>query len=127
VAPDPLQEYIEGWRRHDIGAVLSTLTPDCVVVECYGPTYRGRTRVQEWMQAWLGAGGRVDDWTITSSGAAPDLAVAEWVFTCTYGGDTATFEGASVARIEDGRISYLREYATTADRYDWTGTWRESG
>jgi len=30
-----------------------------------------------------------------------------------------------VARLEDGRISYLREYATTAPLYDWTGTWPE--
>jgi hypothetical protein len=37
----------------------------------------------------------------------------------------ATFEGASVARLRGDKISYLREYATTAPLYDWTGTWRE--
>lgn len=30
----------------------------------------------------------------------------------------------ALARLADGRISYLREYATTAPLYDWTGTWR---
>ena len=30
-----LEAYIDGWRRHDIAAVLETLTNDCVVIECY--------------------------------------------------------------------------------------------
>lgn len=119
-----LQTYIDGWRRHDIPAVLATLTDDCVVIESYGPIYRGRARVEQWMTTWL-AIGSVDGWEITSSGAAADLLVAEWVFSCTYRGSAATFDGATVARLRDGRIAYLREYATTAELYDWTGTWRE--
>ena len=122
---DPLRDYIDGWRSHDIPAVLATLTSDCVVVECHGAVYRGRAQVEEWMRAWFGAGGRVDDWTITGSGLAGDRAVAEWSFTCTWGGETSTFEGASVARLHEGRIDHLREYATTGALYDWTGTWRE--
>lgn len=35
------------------------------------------------------------------------------------------FDGATVARLDQGRIAYLREYATTAPLYDWTGAWRD--
>ena len=57
-----LHTYIDAWRRHDVGAVLTTLTDDCVVIESYGPVYRGRPRVEQWMNAWFAAGGRVDAW-----------------------------------------------------------------
>ncbi|WP_394814506.1 YybH family protein [Streptomyces chisholmiae] len=53
---------MDAWRRHDTAAVLATLTDDCVITECYGPVYRGRRRVEEWMRAWFGAGRPVDGW-----------------------------------------------------------------
>ncbi len=120
-----LDDYIDGWRRHDIPAVLETLADDCVVIEGYGPVYRGRARVGQWMETWLAAGGAVLDWEMANSEAAGDLLVAEWTFTCRWHGAVATFEGATVARRRGDRIGYLREYATTADLYEWTGTWRD--
>ena len=57
--------------------------------------------------------------------AAGDILIAEWLFACIWRGKPGTFEGASVARLTGGKISYLREYATTAPLYDWMGTWRE--
>jgi hypothetical protein len=122
--PDQLHAYIDGWRRHNISAVLATVAEDCVITECYGPVYRGRARVRQWMEAWFAAGGMVLDWQVTSSGTAGDLLAAEWAFTCIWGGVTSTFEGATVARLRADEIVYLREYATSAELYDWTGTWR---
>ena len=107
-----LRAYIDGWRRHDIPAVLATLTDDCVVIEFYGPVYRGKQRVEEWMNAWFDLGGSVDGWEITSEVVADATLVAEWHFECTWKGDVGAFDGSTVARLEDGRISYLREYAT---------------
>ena len=120
-----LTDYIDAWRRHDVAGVLATLADDCVIIECYGPVYRGKRRVEQWMRAWFDAGGSVDDWQITAQAAAGDVLIAEWLFSCTWRGKAATFEGASVARLNGERIAYLREYATTAPLYDWTGTWRE--
>lgn len=125
VGPDLLHDYIDGWRRHDIPAVLSTLADDCVVIESYGPVYRGLERVEQWMTSWFAAGGRVHDWRITSSGSTGDLIVAEWEFTCTWQHEVSSFPGMTVARPQGGRIAYLREYATTAGLYDWTGIWRD--
>jgi len=98
---------------------------DCVVIECYGPVYHGRGRVEQWMHAWFGAGGTVDDWKIISQAAAGDTLTAEWIFSCTSEGKAATFEGATIARLDGEKIAYLREYATSAPLYDWTGTWRD--
>lgn len=120
-----LRDYIEAWARHDIPGVLGTLADDCEVIECYGPVYRGRDRVEQWMHAWFEGGGTVVGWTITSEAAAGDTLTAEWTFTCISGGSTETFDGATVARVRDGRLACLREYRTTAALYDWDGAWRE--
>jgi ketosteroid isomerase-like protein len=121
---EQLRKYIDGWRRHDVPAVLDTLTEDCVIIESYGPVYRGRKCVEDWMNAWFAAGGTVDGWEITSEASDGSVLVTEWHFECTWEGKPGAFDGSTVARLEDGRISYLREYATTAPLYDWTGTWR---
>jgi ketosteroid isomerase-like protein len=122
-----LHAYIDAWRRHDIPGVLDTLTEDCVVIESYGPVYRGTDRVEQWMRAWFGAGGTVDGWEITGEASAGTTLLTEWVFSCTWQGSPATFDGATIATSVEpgGRIRRLREYATTAPLYDWTGAWRE--
>lgn len=96
-----------------------------MVIESYGPVYRGKARVEQWMNAWFAAGGTVDAWTITSTAATSDTRITEWHFECTWKGEPGAFDGSTIARLRDGRISYLREYATTAPLYNWTGTWRD--
>jgi hypothetical protein len=48
-----------------------------------------------------------------------------WRFECTWKGEPGAFDGSTVARLDGDRIGYLREYATTAELYDWTGSWRD--
>jgi ketosteroid isomerase-like protein len=120
-----LGAYIDAWRSHDVAGVLATLAEDCVITESYGPVYRGHRRVEQWMRAWFAAGGSVDGWEITSHLAAGEALIAEWIFSCTWQGKAATFEGATIARLAGEKIAYLREYATSAPLYDWTGTWRD--
>ncbi len=116
--------YIAGWREHDPARVLSTLDPDCVIVESYGPVYRGTARVAQWLDAWFGDSNTVDRWEITSLLAGTGEVMIEWRFACTWHGQPAAFEGASVARLKGDKIVYLREYVTTAPLYDWEGVWR---
>lgn len=120
-----LQAYIDGWRRHDAVAVLATLADDCIVIESYGPVYRGKETVALWMDTWFSAGGSVDRWEITEEATTAEALVAEWQFECTWKGKRGVFDGSTVARLQHGQITYLREYATTAPLYDWTGTWRD--
>jgi ketosteroid isomerase-like protein len=119
-----LEQYIAGWRTHDVAAILATLAPNCVVVESYGPVYRGHDSVARWVSAWLTENGKVIDWTIHDHGSSPDGETAEWTFHYTWRGEEKSFDGATIAKLRDGKLSYLREYATTASLYEWRGQWR---
>ena len=119
-----LEQYIAGWRTHDLAAILATLTLDCVVIESFGPIYRGHDWVARWVSTWLAEDGRVIDWTVRDLRSAPDHEAAEWTFHYTWRGEENSFDGATIATLRDGRISYLREYATTAALYDWRGEFR---
>ena len=54
-----LERYIAGWRTHNTNAILATLTTDCVVIESFGPVYRGHAWVKRWIEAWFAENGRV--------------------------------------------------------------------
>jgi len=100
---DLLHEYFAGRRRHDIPAVITTLSPDCVVIESDGTAHQGHDEVER----WLGQA-RADDWVIITTAATDALLIAEW-----RRGDQ---EGVTVARPYEGLICYLREYVTTGYR-----------
>lgn len=119
-----LSKYIDAWVRADAVGVAATLTDDCVVVECYGPVYHGRSRVEEWCRTWFDAGGMIHSWVVMWHRSGDAFEVAEWRFDCTWQGHRTRFEGCSVAVIRDGRIARLREYQTSAPLYDWEGQWR---
>ncbi|GHO84836.1 nuclear transport factor 2 family protein [Dictyobacter formicarum] len=114
--------YIEGWKLKDREQILSTLDPACVIIESYGPTYRGKEMVGRWIDSWCAPGNIVDHWDVTSFFAGDESCFFEWVFECTYAGNRGGFEGASIARFSNDKIIYLREYAmAAASRYEWDG------
>jgi ketosteroid isomerase-like protein len=113
--------YVEGWKTGDREKILGTLDPECVIIESYGPTYRGREMVGRWIDSWHAPGNRVERWDVTSLFVSGDVCFFEWVFECTYDGERAGFEGASIAHVRDGKLVTMREYATTAPRYEWQG------
>ena len=119
-----LEQYIAGWRAHDVTAILATLAPDCVVIESFGPVYRGHDWVARWISTWLAEDGQVIDWTVHHLAASTESEAAEWTFHYTWRGEEKSFDGATIAKLQDGKLSYLREYATTAALYDWRGAWR---
>ncbi|HEX4204318.1 MAG TPA: hypothetical protein VHZ51_09015 [Ktedonobacteraceae bacterium] len=66
--------YIEEWKTGDREKILSTLDPAVVVIESYGPTYRGRGIVGRWIDSWLAPG-----WLPVDSWLAPGwLPVGSW-------------------------------------------------
>jgi ketosteroid isomerase-like protein len=116
-----IEKYIAGWRAHDLDAILETLTDDCVVTESFGPVYHGHQWIKAWVATWLSEGGQVLEWTIRDIQSFGDIEIAEWTFHYKWRGEEKTFDGATVAKLNGGKLSYLREYATTADLYDWQG------
>lgn len=121
IASALIHRYMEGWKTADQAAILDTLDPQCVVIESYGPIYRGKEMVELWIASWLGPGNTVDRWDITSFSMADDVCFFEWVFACTFDGKPGGFEGASIAHFKHDKIFFLREYATTAPLYEWAG------
>jgi len=122
--PTLLERYIAGWRRHDMEAIIETLTTDCIVIECFGPIYYGHEWVKRWISAWLYENGCVIDWTIQNLKSLGNVETAEWTFSYTWRGEEKSFDGITIAKLHEGKISHLREYATTAPLYDWQGEWR---
>ncbi|REJ17886.1 MAG: nuclear transport factor 2 family protein [Paenibacillaceae bacterium] len=118
------EQYVSGWKRAEIETVLETLDEDCIITECYGPVYRGRDNVRLWMEKWLGEGNRVLEWDVRTCVIGQDAAAFEWRFKCLWHGEESGFEGSSIVQYRNGKILTMREYATTADLYEWTGTWR---
>lgn len=113
--------YVEGWKTGDREKILSTLDLECVIIESYGPTYRGKEMVGRWIDSWLAPGNTVDRWDVTSLSTGEEACFFEWFFECTYDGDRSGFEGASIVRVRDEKIIFLREYAMTAPRFEWSG------
>lgn len=118
-----LDEYFAAWVANDPDRIAAAVTPDCVIIESYGPVYRGQDRVRQWAGTWFAAGGIVHSWRTTHQFSTGDRVAAEWVFECTWQGNRTSFDGATIALVADGLIANLREYQTTAELYDWTGTW----
>lgn len=119
-----LMRYIEAWVASDPDRIAESVTESRVIMECYGPVYRGRERVREWAQAWFAAGGIVHSWSVTDHFGVDVRESTQWVFDCTSGGKRASFEGCTISSSANGLILSLREYQTTAKLYDWTGAWR---
>ena len=119
-----LPAYMRAWAAAEPEDIAALVTEDCVITECYGPVYRGRDRVRQWAQQWFAAGGIVHRWELTDHVVTADREVAAWTFSCTWQGTRATFDGASLSRVEDGLIVEMREYETSAPLYDWHGSWR---
>ena len=113
--------YIEGWIAGNREQILSTLDSACVVIESYGPTYRGKEMVGRWIDSWFAPGNIVNRWEVTSLYTVDESCFLEWIFECTYEGSRSSFEGASLAQVRQGKIISLREYAMTAPRYEWGG------
>jgi hypothetical protein len=116
-----LLAYVEGWKSGDREKILNTLDPACVVIESYGPTYRGKEMVGRWIDTWFAPGNIVNRWDVTSLYVTDEACFFEWIFECTYAGERSGFEGASIARLSKGKIAVLREYAMTASQYEWEG------
>lgn len=119
-----LEQYIAGWRAHDADAIVATLDPDCVIIESFGPIYRGSAWVKRWIAEWLAEDGRVLDWTIHDLHSSGEREVAQWTFHYTWRGVEKRFDGATIARLRGGRLVTLREYATTETLFDWQGKWK---
>ena len=111
-----VRDYVQGWKEQNGAKVLSTLHPDCVLIESDGAIIRGAKAIIRSLERRIaGEYGpwKIDRWDINTLAASGELCFLEWTFEGRH-----SFEGASVVRFKDAKIIHLREYRTTQPLYE---------
>lgn len=106
-----IRTYVDGWKEHNPTKILSTLDPDCVLIESQGQIFRGAHRIiHEVEKRIAGEYGpwKISRWDITTLVVAGSLCFLEWTFEA-----HRSFEGASLVRYTEDKIRFVREYRTT--------------
>jgi steroid delta-isomerase-like uncharacterized protein len=110
-----LQAFADAFNRHDVDAIMSFMTEDCVFEasagpDVYGARYEGRASV---------GAAFVDVWTTFADAqwgdarhfVYGDRGVSEWVFTGTRAdGTRVEVNGCDLFRFRDGRIAVKNSY-----------------
>lgn len=105
-----LQAFADAWNRHDVDALMSFMTDDCVFETAAGPDacgtrYAGRDAVR---RGFAGVWATFPDahWGDARHFVAGDRGVSEWTFTGT-GADGSRVEahGCDVFTFRDGKIA----------------------
>ena len=114
-----IQQYMDGWKSGSEKKILEALAEDCLIIESHGPTYRGKEIIKQWIADWLGQGNVIEKWKITSFHACSNTVFCEWIFAYKGKKIREAFEGITIAKLKNGKITDLREYRMTAFPYMW--------
>lgn len=109
VTVDTLQAFADAWNRHDIDALMSFMTDDCVFQTSAGPDacgarHEGREAVRKAFQMpWQTFPDA--QWRNATHFVAGERGVSEWVFTGTAAdGTRVEVHGCDIFTFRDGRI-----------------------
>ncbi|MEW5709250.1 MAG: nuclear transport factor 2 family protein [Pseudomonadota bacterium] len=110
VTTETLQAFAEAWNRHDIDALMTFMTDDCVFETASGPDacgtrYEGREAVRAaFAQVWaLFPDAR---WRNGRHFVCGDRGVSEWTFTGTQAdGTRIEVNGVDLFTFRDGKIA----------------------
>lgn len=115
VTTETLQAFAEAWNRHDLDALMSFMTEDCVFEASAGPDASGTRHVG----ASAVRAGFADVWAVFPDAhwAHPrhfvcgDRGVSEWVFTGTRSdGTRVEVQGCDVFTFAGGKIALKNSY-----------------
>jgi ketosteroid isomerase-like protein len=110
VTTELLEAFADAWNRHDVDALMSFMTSDCVFESSAGPDicgtrYQGEEAVRAgYVQVWTTF--RDAHWGSARHFVCGNRGVSEWVFTGTrddgtrvemHGCDLFTFRGGKIA------------------------------
>ncbi|HET9645503.1 MAG TPA: nuclear transport factor 2 family protein [Burkholderiaceae bacterium] len=110
ITAETLQAFTDAWNRHDIDALMSFMTDDCVFQSAAGPLacgarHQGREAVRAaFSQAW--AIFPDAQWRNGHHWVDGDHGVSQWTFTGTKAdGTRIEAEGVDLFTFRDGRIA----------------------
>jgi ketosteroid isomerase-like protein len=110
-----LDEFAAAWNRHDVEAILASLTPQAVMQNSAGPDPWGRRSIghDEVRRAITDFFAMFPDaqWNGAKHFIAGDRGVSEWVFTATsQNGARIEAHGCDVFTFRDGKIAVKDSY-----------------
>jgi len=115
VTPKVLQAFADAWNRHDIDALMSFMTEDCVFEASAGPEvsgtcYVGREAVRAgYAEVW--ATYPDAHWGNARHFVHGDRGVSEWTFTGTKAdGTRVEVNGCDLFTFRDGKIALKNSY-----------------
>ena len=115
VTTETLQAFADAWNRHDVDALMSFMTEDCVFEASAGPDvcgtrYVGRESVRAgFAEVW--ATFPDAQWVNARHFVCEERAVSEWTFTGTRAdGTRVEVYGCDLFTFRDGRISLKNSY-----------------
>jgi steroid delta-isomerase-like uncharacterized protein len=109
VTVDLLQAFSAAWNRHDVDALMSFMTDDCVFETAAGPDACGTRHVghDAVRRAYAAAWQTLPDaqWRNGRHWVSGDRGVSEWTFTGTAAdGSRVEVDGVDLLTFRDGRI-----------------------
>ena len=115
VTTEVLQAFAEAWNRHDVDAIMSFMTEDCVFDASAGPDicgtrYAGRDAVRRgFAEVW--ATFPDAHWGSARHFVQGDRGVSEWIFTGTRAdGSRVEVHGCDLFTFRNGRIALKNSY-----------------
>lgn len=115
VTTDALQRFADAWNRHDLDALMSFMTEDCVFEASAGPDicgtrYVGRDAVRVgFAEVW--ATFPDAHWDKARHFVVGDRGVSEWTFTGTRSdGSRIEVHGCDVFTFREGKIALKNSY-----------------
>lgn len=115
VTTEVLQAFADAWNRHDVDALMTFLTEDCVFCASAGPDvcgtrYAGREAVRAgFAEVW--ANFPDAHWGNARHFVQGNRGVSEWIFTGTgAGGTRVEVHGCDVFTFRDGKIAVKDSY-----------------
>lgn len=115
VTTEVLQAFADAWNRHDVEAIMSFMTDDCVFESSAGPDvcgtrYVGHEAVRAgFAEVW--ATFPDAQWRNARHFAWGDRALSEWTFTGTHANGTRVeVHGCDLFTCRDGKIALKNAY-----------------
>jgi steroid delta-isomerase-like uncharacterized protein len=118
VTPETLADFSAAWNRHDLDALMSFMSDDCVFLTSAGNEACGTRHVgpEAVRRAFASAWQAVPDaqWRNGQHRVHGDFGVSEWTFTGTAAdGSRIEVDGVDLFRFKDGKIQSKNVFRKT--------------